>query len=186
MENFLKFLDTEDCAYEIKDGAVRVLNGFSPSEAPLDNIIIPENTYFSGGLNLKFYNGKIQLPENHLKVDFNFSPHLNTERLPSNLTLGDNCSVFFGNDKSKIKNVTYSENCGYWGRTIFAFWANNDFLISAGCFVGAYSEFEERIKTARYYSKAGATEYKRKVRGCISRLAKKLGKPDPFKKATAN
>ena len=62
----------------------------------------------------------------------------------------------------------------------------NDFLIAAGCFTGTYSEFEERVNDTYFSYKDDATKYKRKARGCISRLAKKLGKPDPFKKATAN
>ena len=84
----------------------------------------------------------------------------------------------------KIKNVSYCENCGEIGRTIFAFWANDDFLIAAGCFAGSYSEFERRVNE-KYHDTTKASVYKRKARGCISRLAKKLGKPDPFKKATA-
>ena len=106
--------------------------------------------------------------------------------LPSNLTIYDDCSVYL--DAHNVKNVSYSDNCGRYKRTIFAFWANDDFLIAAGCFTGTYSEFVVRVHEKRYnygYTPE-ATKYKRKARDCISRLAKKLGKPNPFKKATAN
>ncbi|OTQ79445.1 hypothetical protein B6D23_05275 [Gilliamella sp. N-W3] len=184
MEKFLEFLDAEGCEYEIQDGAIRVLDTLEPYEVRFDNIVIPENTDFTKGLDLECYEGDIQFPESFKVANILALRDTSIKRLPSNLTLYNYCSVYV--DAHKIENVSYSDRCGFLGRTIFAFWANNDFLIAAGCFTGTYSEFEERIKTARYYSKADATEYKRKVRGCISRLAKKLGKPDPFKKATAN
>ena len=184
MKKFLDFLAVEGCEYEIKDGAIRVLDKLMPFEVCFDNIIIPENTDFAAGLNLENYDGEIQPPEN-LRVAFELALEgSNIKRLPSNLTLYNYCSVYL--DAHKIKNVSYSNNCGRHYRTIFAFWANNDFLISAGCFTGTYSEFEERVNDAYYGYKNQAIEYKRKARGCISRLAKKLGKPDPFKKATAN
>lgn len=184
MEKFLEFLAVEGCEYEIKDGSVRVLDRLMPYWVSFDNIIIPENTDFAEGLYLEGYEGEIQFPDSFKVAKILALMDTNIKRLSPNLTVYDDCSVYL--DAHKIENVSYSDRCGFLGRTIFAFWANNDFLIAAGCFTGTYSEFEERIKTARYYSKADATEYKRKVRGCISRLAKKLGKPDPFKKAAAN
>jgi len=178
MEKFLEFLRVEGCQYEIEDGAVIVWSEFCPMLAT-DNIVIPENTEFSEGLDLEDYDGEIQLPEN-LKVACILNlKNTNVTRLPSNLTIYDDCSVYL--DAHKIKNVSYRENCGRYDRTIFAFWANDDFLIAAGCFAGTYSEFEERVNDAYYGYKNEATKYKRKARGCISRLAKKLGKPDPFK-----
>ena len=181
MEKFLELLDSMYIDYEIQDGAVIVLSTFSSSELCFDNIIIPENTEFSGGLDLEDYNGEIQLPEN-LKVAFVLNlENANVTRLPSNLTIDDDCSVYL--DAHKIENVSYRENCGFWNRTIFAFWANNDFLIAAGCFVGTYSDFEKRVNY-KYY-RYNATAYQRQAQECISELAEKLGKPDPFKKATA-
>ena len=162
MEKFLEFLRVEGCKYEIEDGAVIVWSEFSPSLLT-DDIVIPENTTFMDGMDLI---------------------GANVTRLPSNLTIYDDCSVYL--DVRKVKNVSYSANCGNNKRTIFAFWANDDFLIAAGCFAGTYSEFEERVNKAYRDYKADAAEYKRKARGCIRRLAQKLGKPDPFKKATAN
>lgn len=184
MEKFLEFLDSIDIDYEIQNGAVVVLSTFSSFELCFDNIIIPENTEFSGGLDLEDYNGEIQLPENLRVAVVLYLKGANIKRLPSNLTIDDDCSVYL--DAHKIENVSYSANCGNNKRTIFAFWANDDFLIAAGCFTGNYSEFEERVNDKYYGYKNEATKYKRKARGCISRLAKKLGKPDPFKRATAN
>ena len=184
MEKFLEFLKFEGCIYEIKDGAVIVLDEVSPFLSKDNNIVIPENTTFMGGLGLGWFDGEIQLPED-LKVAYGMDLiGANVTRLPSNLTIYDDCSVYL--DVRKVKNVSYSANCGNNKRTIFAFWANDDFLIAAGCFAGTYSEFEERVNKAYRDYKADAAEYKRKARGCIRRLAQKLGKPNPFKKATAN
>ena len=183
MEKFLELLDSLGIVYKIQDGAVVVLSTFSSSELCFDNIIIPENTEFSGGLDLEDYNGEIQLPEN-LKVACILNlENANVTQLPSNLTIDDDCSVYL--DAHKIENVSYRDDCGKWERTIFAFWANDDFLIAAGCFAGTYSEFEERVNDAYYDYKGEAAEYKRQAQNCISELAEKLGKPDPFKKATA-
>lgn len=184
MEKFLEFLQIEGCGYEIKDGAVIVLDEVSPFLSKDNNIVIPENTDFTGGLIFKYYVGEIQLPEN-LKVAYKLDlTGTNTKRLPSNLTIDDDCAVYL--DAHKIENVSYCDNCGHYDRTIFAFWANNDFLIAAGCFTGTYSEFEEQVNDTYYSYKDDAKEYKRKARDCISELAEKLGKPNPFKKATAN
>ena len=189
MEKFLEFLKKSpyyDINYEIKDGAVIVLSRLKPVKVRFKNIVIPENTNFTDGLDLSHYKGEIQLPENltvALELDLRDT---NIKRLPSNLTIYNDCykcSVYL--DVRKVKNVSYSANCGNNKRTIFAFWANDDFLIAAGCFAGTYSEFEERVNK-RYHDTTEASVYKRKARGCISRLAKKLGKPDPFKTATAN
>ena len=179
MEKFLKFLAVEGCEYEIKDGAVVVRDTLEPQEVCFDNIIVPENTCFMGGLNLANYDGEILLPENSKVALELILINSNVKRLPSNLMLYDNCAVFL--DAHKIENVSYSDNCGFLGRTIFAFWANNDFLIAAGCFAETYSKFEERVNDEYCLDKKIGREYKRKARGCISRLAKKLGKPDPFK-----
>lgn len=184
MENFLEFLKFEGCKYEIKDGAVIVLDRLAPAKERFKNIVIPENTDFKGGLDLKYYGGEIQLPENLKVANWLDLEYTNIKRLPSNLIIYDDCSVYL--EAHKIENVSYSDNCGSNGRTIFAFWVNNDFLIAAGCFTGTYSEFEERVNDTYYGYKIDATKYKRKARGCIRRLAKKLGKPNPFKKATAN
>ena len=182
MKKFLEFLDIEGCRYEIKDGTVRVLDRLMPFEVRFDNIIVPENTDFAAGLDLEGYDGEIQLPKNsRVAIELNLMD-TNIKRLPSNLTIYDDCSVYL--DVRKVKNVSYSDNCGHYNRTIFAFWANDDFLIAAGCFTGNYSEFEQRVNE-KYYDTAKATAYKRKARDCIRRLAKKLGKPDPFKKATS-
>ena len=179
MEKFLEFLRFKGCVYRIKNESVIVQGTFSSSELCFDNIIIPENTEFSGGLDLEDYNGEIQLPEN-LKVACILNlDNANVNRLPSNLTIDDDCSVYL--DAHKIENVSYRDDCGKWKRTIFAFWANDDFLIAAGCFAGTYSEFEERVNDAYYDDKDAATEYKRQAQNCISELAEKLGKPDPFK-----
>lgn len=182
MEKFLEFLDVEGCRYEIKDGAIRVLDKLSPFEVCFDNIIIPENTDFTEGLDLAGYEGEIQFPENCKVAKILDLMDTNIKRLSPNLTVYDDCSVYL--DAHKIENVSYSDNCGDYQRTIFAFWANDDFLIAAGCFAGTYSRFERRVNE-EYHDTTEATEYKRKARGCISRLAKKLGKPDPFKRATA-
>lgn len=183
MKKFLDFLAVEGCEYEIKDGAIRVLDILMPYEVCFDNIIIPENTDFAAGLDLEGYDGEIQLSENsRVAIKLNLMD-TNIKRLPSNLTLYHYCSVYL--DVRKIENVSYSDNCGFLGRTIFALWANNDFLIAAGCFTGTYSEFEVRVNQRYHGYENDAAEYKRKARGCISRLAKKLGKPDPFKRATA-
>ena len=63
MEKFLEFLKFEGCKYEIKDGAVIVLNRLAPVKVRFKNIVIPENTDFKGGLDLEDYKGKI-----HLKI----------------------------------------------------------------------------------------------------------------------
>lgn len=178
MEKFLEFLRVEDRGYTIENESVIVLGTFSSSELCFDNIIIPENTEFSEGLDLEDYDGEIQLPEN-LKVACILNlENTNVTRLPSNLTIDDDCSVYL--DAHKIENVSYRDDCGKWERTIFAFWANNDFLIAAGCFVGTYSKFADAVDR-KYHDDDDASEYKRNARDCISELAEKLGKPDPFK-----
>ena len=183
MKKFLELLNIEDIEYEIQDGAVIVQGEFRSDELLYVNrISIPENTCFMYGLDLEWFCDEIQLPKN-LKVAIKLNLSYTTiTHLPSNLTIYDDCSVYL--DVRKVKNVSYSDNCGHYNRTIFAFWANNDFLIAAGCFAGSYSEFERRVNE-EYDDTTEASVYKRKARGCISRLAKKLGKPDPFKKATA-
>ena len=182
MEKFLEFLDVEDCRYEIQDGAVRVLDRLMPYWVSFDNIIIPENTDFAEGLYLEGYEGEIQFPDSFKVAKILALMDTNIKRLSHNLTVYDDCSVYL--DAHKIENVSYSDNCGDYQRTIFAFWANDDFLIAAGCFAGTYSRFERRVNE-EYHDTTEASVYKRKARGCISRLAKKLGKPNPFKKATA-
>ena len=183
MKKFLELLKNLSIDYEIQDGMVMVRDVFMVDKLAVKHISIPENTYFSQGLELRNFDGEIQLPEN-LKVAFNLNlKYTNVTRLPSNLTIYDDCSVYL--DAHKIKNVSFRDNCGRFRRTIFAFWANDDFLIAAGCFAGTYSEFEERVNDAYYDDKDAATEYKRQAQNCISELAEKLGKPDPFKKSTA-
>lgn len=177
MEKFLEFLDIEGCQYEIEDGAVIVWSEFSPIYPKYANIIIPENTDFTKGLDFEYYDGKIQLPEN-LKVGVCLDlTNTHVTRLPSNLTIYDDCSVWL--DARQFENVSYRENCGKWERTIFALWANNNFLIAAGCFAGTYSEFATAVD--KKYDGNKASEYKQNARDCISELAEKLGKPDPFK-----
>ena len=177
MEKFLELLDSLGIVYKIQDGAVVVLSTFSSFELCFDNIIIPENTEFSGGLDLEDYNGEIQLPENLKVAVVLYLKGANIKRLPSNLTIDDDCSVYL--DAHKIENVSYRDDCGKWERTIFAFWANDDFLIAAGCFAGTYSEFAAAVD--KKYGGHKSAEYKRNARDCISELAEKLGKPDPFK-----
>ena len=179
MEKFLELLDSLDIYYDIQFGAVVVQGSLIISEFDdVEQISIPENTDFEVGLICNCSGVEIQLPEN-LNVGYVLNlKKTNVTRLPSNLTIYDDCSVYL--DVRKVKNVSYSANCGNNKRTIFAFWANDDFLIAAGCFTGNYSEFEQRVNE-KYYDTTKATAYKRKARGCISRLAKKLGKPDPFK-----
>ena len=177
MEKFLELLDSLGIVYKIQDGAVVVLSTFSSFELCFDNIIIPENTEFSEGLDLEDYNGEIQLPENLRVAVVLYLDNANVTRLPSNLTI-DDCSVYL--DAHKIENVSYRDDCGKWERTIFAFWANNDFLIAAGCFAGTYSKFATAVDR-KYYDDDDASEYKRQARECISELAEKLGKTDPFK-----
>ena len=182
MEKFLELLDSLGIVYDIRDGAVVVLDRLAIDElGDIEQISIPENTEFSGGLDLEDYNGEIQLPENLKLACILNLDNANVTRLPSNLTIDDDCSVYL--DAHKIENVSYRENCGVWNRTIFAFWANNDFLIAAGCFAGTYSEFATAVD--KKYDGNKASEYKQNARDCISELAEKLGKPDPFKKLTA-
>ena len=177
MEKFLEFLRVKNCRYEIRDGAVIVLDRLVSVKMCFENIVIPENTYFTSGLALADYDGEIQLPEN-LKVTYILDlENTNVTRLPSNLTIYDDCSVYL--DVETIENISYRKNCGNNKRTIFAFWANNDFLIAAGCFAGTYSEFADAVD--RKYYDCGGAEYKRQAQNCISELAEKLGKPDPFK-----
>ena len=183
MKKFLEFLRVKNCRYEIRDGAVIVLDCFTSQKLDLEHISIPENTDFSGGLDLGNSEGEVHLPENMRVALILYLRGAGVKRLPSNLTIDDDCSVYL--DAHKIKNVSYRENCGRYDRTIFAFWANDDFLIAAGCFAGTYSEFEERVNDAYYDYKGEAAEYKRQAQNCISELAEKLGKPDPFKKSTA-
>lgn len=182
MEKFLDLLDIEGCEYVIQDGAVIVLDRFEPDESHFKNIVIPENTDFAEGVYLEGYEGEIQFPDSFKVAKMLDLMDTNIKRLSSNLTVYDDCSVYL--DAHKIENVSYSDNCGDYQRTIFAFWANDDFLIAAGCFAGTYSRFERRVNE-EYHDTTEASVYKRKARGCISRLAKKLGKPDPFKKAAA-
>lgn len=182
MEKFLELLDRADRDYEIQDGAVVVRDAVTIEE--LDNvkqISIPENTYFRYGLICLRSDVEIQLPENLKVACILHLENANVTRLPSNLTIDNYCSVYL--DAHKIENVSYRENCGVGNRTMFAFWANNDFLIAAGCFAGTYSEFAAAVD--KKYDGNKAVEYKRNARDCISELAEKLGKPDPFKKATA-
>lgn len=184
MEEFLEFLDSIDIDYEIQDGAVIVKEELNIEELDIEeldvkHISIPENTYFINGLDLETFDGEIQLPEN-LKVACMLDlEDTNLTHLPSNLTIDDNCSVYL--DAHKIENVSYSDNCGRYNRTIFAFWANNDFLIAAGCFAGTYLEFEGKVNKAYWRNKTEAIKYKQKARDCIIELAEKLGKPDPFR-----
>lgn len=183
MKKFLELLDSMYIDYEIQDGAVVVQEQLVINElGGVGPISIPENTDFEFGFICHDSDIEIQLPEN-LKVAYILDlTKTNVTRLPSNLTIYDDCYVYL--DAHKIENVSYSANCGNNKRTIFAFWANDDFLIAAGCFTGTYSEFERRVNE-KYDDTTEASVYKRKARGCISRLAKKLGKPDPFKKVTA-
>ena len=178
MKKFLELLDNLRIDYEIQDGAVVVLEGIAIDElGDIEQISIPENTDFEFGLFCKGSNVEIQLPEN-LKVAYLLDlTKTNVTRLPSNLTVHDYCSVYL--DAHKIENVSYCDDCGASNRQIFAFWANNDFLIAAGCFAGTYSDFEKRVNYEYYHYKA--TAYQRQAQECISELAKKLGKPDPFK-----
>ena len=180
MEKFLEFLRFEGCVYRIKNESVIVLGTFSSSELCFDNIIIPENTEFSEGLDLEDYNGEIQLPENLRVAVVLYLKGANIKRLPSNLTIYDDCSVYL--DAHKIENVSYREGLFDKNKTIFAFWANNDFLISIGCSAWTYSTFAEFVDI---FYVDNATAYQRQAQECISELAEKLGKPDPFKKATA-
>lgn len=181
MKKFLEFLRVKNCRYEIRDGAVIVLDRLAPVKMYFENIVIPENTDFKRGLDLEDYTGEFQLPENLTVSRLLNLGNTNTKRLPSNLTIYNYCSVYL--DAHKFENVSYRENCGYHQRTIFAFWANNEFLIAAGCFVGTYSKFV--FSTDIKYNHNSALKYKQYARDCISELAEKLGKPDPFKKATA-
>lgn len=176
MKKFLELLDSLGIVYKIQDGAVVVLSTFSSSELCFDNIIIPENTEFSGGLDLEDYNGEIQLPENLRVAVVLHLKGANIKRLPSNLTIDDDCSVYL--DVQKIENVSYREGLFDKNKTMFVFWANNDFLISIGCSAWTYSTFAEFVDI---FYVDNATDYKRQARECISELAEKLGKPDPFK-----
>lgn len=178
MEKFLEFLDSIDIDYEIQDGAVVVQEQLAIDElGGVGPISIPENTDFKFGFICHDSDVEIQLPEN-LKVAYLLDlTKTNVTRLPSNLTVYDDCYVYL--DAHKIKNVSYSNYCGFRGRTIYALWANNDFLIAAGCFVGTYSEFATAVD--KKYDGNKASEYKQNARDCISELAEKLGKPDPFK-----
>ena len=177
MKKFLNFLDSLEYHYEIQDKMVIVLNQVIYRESDYKHIVIPENIEFRAGLNLYYCESTIQLPE---KLTVNYELDLrgtNVNRLPSGLTIDDDCSVYL--DAHKIENVSYCDDCGTSNRQIFAFWANNDFLIAAGCFAGNYSNFAERVDM-QYYDE-DALEYKLKAQSCISELAEKLGKPDPFK-----
>ena len=182
MEKFLELLNSLDIDYEIQDGTVIVKNKLTIEELDdVKQISIPENTDFKFGFICHDSDIEIQLPEN-LKAAYILDlTKTNVTRLPSNLTIGEHCYVYL--DAQKIENVSYCENCGERGRTIFAFWANDDFLIAAGCFAGTYSEFAAAVD--KKYGSHTASEYKQKAQDCISELAEKLGKPDPFKKATA-
>ncbi|WP_334320408.1 hypothetical protein [Gilliamella apicola] len=183
MEKFLELLNSLDIDYEIQDGTVIVKNKLTIEELDdVKQISIPENTNFWNGLRCNWTDGEIQLPKNLNVGHILDLENTNVTRLPSNLTIYGDCSVYL--NAHKIKNVSYSDNCGDYQRTIFAFWANDDFLIAAGCFAGTYSRFERRVNE-EYHDTTEASVYKRKARGCISRVAKKLGKPDPFKKVTA-
>ncbi|QHJ78060.1 MAG: hypothetical protein [Bacteriophage sp.] len=177
MKKFLELLDRSDRDYEIQDGMVMVRDIFMFDKLAVKHISIPENTDFEFGLICHDSDIEIQLPEN-LKVACILDlTNTNVTRLPSNLTVHDYCSVYL--DAHKIENVSYCDDCGASNRQIFAFWANNDFLIAAGCFAGTYSEFADAVDR-KYYDYGGA-EYKRQAQNCISELAEKLGKPDPFK-----
>lgn len=177
MKKFLELLDSLYIDYEIQDGAVIVKEELDIDELDVKHISIPENTNFIKGLSLETFDGEIQLPENLQVAYILYLGKTNLTHLPSNLTIYDDCSVYL--DAHKIENVSYCENCGGIGRTIFAFWANDDFLIAAGCFAGTYSEFAAAVD--KKYGSHIASEYKQKARDCISELAEKLGKPDPFK-----
>ena len=178
MKKFLELLDSMYIDYEIQDGAVVVQEQLAIDElGDVEQISIPENTDFEFGLICNESNVEIQLPVN-LKVAYILDlVNANVTRLPSNLTIYDDCSVLL--DACQFENVSYRDDCGKWERTIFAFWANNDFLIAAGCFAGTYSEFATAVD--KKYDGNKAVEYKQNARDCISELAEKLGKPDPFK-----
>ena len=178
MKKFLELLDSLGIVYKIQDGAVFVLDELTIDElGEVEQISIPENTDFEFGLICNESNVEIQLPEN-LKVAYILDlVNANVTRLPSNLTIYDDCSVLL--DACQFENVSYRDDCGKWERTIFAFWANNDFLIAAGCFAGTYSEFATAVD--KKYDGNKASEYKQNARDCISELAEKLGKTDPFK-----
>lgn len=178
MKKFLELLDSLGIVYDIRDGAVVVLDRLAIDElGDIEQISIPENTDFEFGLICNESNVEIQLPEN-LKVAYILDlVNANVTRLPSNLTICDDCSVLL--DACQFENVSYRDDCGKWERTIFAFWANDEFLIAAGCFTGTYSEFATAVD--KKYDGNKASEYKQNARDCISELAEKLGKPDPFK-----
>lgn len=178
MKKFLELLYSMYIDYEIQDGAVVVQEQLAIDElGGVGPISIPENTDFKFGFICHDSDIEIQLPEN-LKVAYILDlTKTNVTRLPSNLTVYDDCYVYL--DVQKIENVSYCDDCGGIGRTIFAFWANDDFLIAAGCFAGTYSEFAAAVD--KKHGGHTASAYKRKARDCISELAEKLGKPDPFK-----
>ena len=180
MKKFLEFLRVKNCRYEIRDGAVIVLDCFTSQKLDLEHISIPENTDFSGGLDLGNSEGEVHLPENMRVALILYLRGAGVKRLPSNLTIYDDCSVYL--DAHKIENVSYREGLFDKNKTIFAFWANNDFLISIGCSAWTYSTFAEFVDI---FYVDNATAYQRQAQECISELAEKLGKPDPFKKATA-
>lgn len=116
MKKFLEFLDIEGCEYEIKDGAVRVLDILEPYEVCFDNIVIPENTDFTEGLDLEGYEGDIQFPESFKVANILSLMSTNIKRLPSNLIIYNYCSVYL--NEQKIENVSYSNYCGFRGRTM--------------------------------------------------------------------
>ncbi|UMR98587.1 hypothetical protein [Escherichia coli] len=90
------------------------------------------------------------------------------DALPDNLTVGGSLYL----EPKKITNVSFRENCGYSGRTIFAMWNGKEFRIAAGCFFGTIDEFEQAVDDR--YDGAAAEAYKQAGRDCVAELTEKL------------
>lgn len=126
MKKFLGLLQKEGCNYNVKNETMIVENLLTNITLDSENIATPEYTDFIYGLNLENCY-VIQLPKNLTVSCILKLRDTNVKRRPSNLTIVDDCSVYL--DAPEIENVSYRCDCSAHSQTIFAFWANNYFLI---------------------------------------------------------
>ena len=84
--------------------------------------------------------------------------------LPDNLTVGGYLDL----RNTAIKNITFCENCGSEGRTIYAYKNKGVIKILAGCFNDTLENF--KIAVNKKYQGKAALDYIAKAEDCVRRL----------------
>ena len=88
--------------------------------------------------------------------------------LPDNLSVGEWLDL----DVENYINVSYKQNCGASGRTIFAVKLRESIKIAAGCFLGTYDEFCNAVD--ELYTGEAAEQYKQDGKEIVCTLQNKL------------